>query len=120
MRWKANPIPRPLPQGLGEGERRQVTRFKRAAAIRIANATGLEVWSQHSRTRRNCDFPVLGIAAVIAQCSGGTEGGQLAGLSLVKRGVLEALIERTDKKIDALVYELYGLSEEEVGVVGGV
>ena len=42
---------------------------------------------------------------------------QLAGLSLVKRGVIESLIERTDRKIDALVYRLYGLSEDEVGVV---
>ena len=40
-------------------------------------------------------------------------------MSLVKRGVIEALIERTDKKIDALVYRLYGLSEDEVGIVEG-
>ena len=44
---------------------------------------------------------------------------QLAGVSLVKRGVIEALIERTDKKIDALVYRLYGLSEDEVALVEG-
>ncbi len=44
---------------------------------------------------------------------------QLAGVSQVKRGVIEALIERTDGKIDALVYRLYGLSEDEVAVVGG-
>ena len=44
---------------------------------------------------------------------------QLAGVSLIKRGVIEALIERTDKKIDALVYRLYGLSEDEVAVVEG-
>ncbi len=44
---------------------------------------------------------------------------QLAGASLVKRGVIEALIERTDREIDALVYRLYGLSEGEVAVVGG-
>lgn len=42
---------------------------------------------------------------------------QLAGLSLVKRGVIEALIERTDREIDALVYRLYGLTEDEVAVV---
>ena len=29
-------------------------------------------------------------------------------------------IEATDRQIDALVYELYGLSEEEIGVVEGV
>ncbi|MDE2951959.1 MAG: Eco57I restriction-modification methylase domain-containing protein [Chloroflexota bacterium] len=44
---------------------------------------------------------------------------QLAGVSQVKRGVIEALIERTGRKIDALVYRLYGLSEDEVAVVGG-
>ncbi len=40
---------------------------------------------------------------------------QLAGVSLVKRGV----VEWTDREIDALVYRLYGLSEDEVAVVGG-
>ncbi len=44
---------------------------------------------------------------------------QLAGASPVKRGVIEALIERGDRKIDALVYRLYGLSGEEVGLVVG-
>ena len=29
-------------------------------------------------------------------------------------------IEATDRQIDALVYELYGLTEEEIGVVEGV
>lgn len=28
-------------------------------------------------------------------------------------------IEATDKEIDALVYELYGLSEEEIAIVEG-
>ena len=28
-------------------------------------------------------------------------------------------IERTDRQIDAPVYELYGLTEEEIGVVEG-
>jgi hypothetical protein len=28
-------------------------------------------------------------------------------------------IEATDRQIDALVYELYGLTEEEIGVVEG-
>ena len=44
---------------------------------------------------------------------------QLAGLSLIKRGVIGALIETADKKIEALVYGLYGLSEDEVRVVEG-
>jgi hypothetical protein len=29
-------------------------------------------------------------------------------------------IEATDREIDALVYELYGLTEEEIAVVEGV
>ena len=44
---------------------------------------------------------------------------QLAGASAVKRGVIEALIERTDKQIDGLVYRLYGLSGAEVKIVEG-
>ena len=44
---------------------------------------------------------------------------QLAGLSLVKRGVIEAQIERTDREIDTLVYRLYGFSDDEVHVVEG-
>ena len=43
--------------------------------------------------------------------------GQLAGASLVKRGVLEQRIEAVDREIDGLVYGLYGLDEEEVGIV---
>jgi hypothetical protein len=35
------------------------------------------------------------------------------------RGRLERAIKTTDRKIDALVYELYGLSEEEIRVVEG-
>ncbi|MFH1635998.1 MAG: hypothetical protein ABIG63_18555 [Chloroflexota bacterium] len=30
---------------------------------------------------------------------------------------LQRQIEATDRQIDALVYELYGLTEEEIGVV---
>jgi len=32
---------------------------------------------------------------------------------------LERAIKKTDKKIDAMVYELYGLTEEEIRVVEG-
>jgi len=32
---------------------------------------------------------------------------------------LKAEIDRTDKKIDQMVYELYGLTEEEIGIVEG-
>jgi len=32
---------------------------------------------------------------------------------------LQRQIEATDQQIDALVYELYGLTEEEIRVVGG-
>ena len=32
---------------------------------------------------------------------------------------LQRQIEATDRQIDALVYELYGLTEEEIGIVEG-
>ena len=32
---------------------------------------------------------------------------------------LERRIEATDRQINALVYELYGLTEEEIGIVEG-
>lgn len=44
---------------------------------------------------------------------------QLGGLSLEKRRVIEALIERTDRAIDGLVYRLYGLSPAEIAIVEG-
>ena len=44
---------------------------------------------------------------------------QLVGASDVQRGVIEALIARRERAVDELVYELYGLSEGEVGVVEG-
>ncbi len=44
---------------------------------------------------------------------------QLVGASDVQRGVIEALIARRERSVDEVVYELYGLSEEEVGVVEG-
>ena len=36
-----------------------------------------------------------------------------------EQGVLAAQIAATDRQIDRLVYELYGLSEEEVRIVEG-
>lgn len=46
---------------------------------------------------------------------------RLAGVkSDADRTRLERAIKKTDKKIDALVYELYGLTEEEIRVVEGV
>ena len=42
-----------------------------------------------------------------------------ARLSDPQRQVVNAQIERVDRQIDALVYRLYGLSDEEVGVVEG-
>ena len=42
---------------------------------------------------------------------------QLAGLSGIKRQLVEALIATADKKIDELVYRLYGLSEEEIALI---
>ena len=44
---------------------------------------------------------------------------QLPGLSGIGREVIEAQIERTDAEIDALVYRLYGLTEDEVRIVEG-
>jgi len=44
---------------------------------------------------------------------------QLTDVLLVKRGVIEALIERTDRATDGLVYRLYALSEDEVAMVEG-
>ena len=40
-------------------------------------------------------------------------------MTVVQRGVVEQRIEAVDREIDALVYELYGLSEDEVAVVEG-
>ena len=42
-----------------------------------------------------------------------------ANLTDVQRSVVDAQIARVDRGIDALVYRLYGLSEDEVGVVEG-
>ena len=36
-----------------------------------------------------------------------------------KAHALQAQINKTDREIDALVYELYGLTEEEIAVVEG-
>ncbi len=36
------------------------------------------------------------------------------------RKLLERDVKATDKHIDALVYELYGLTEEEIRIVEGV
>jgi DNA-binding CsgD family transcriptional regulator len=32
---------------------------------------------------------------------------------------IERMIDATDREIDALVYKLYGLTEEEIGIVEG-
>ncbi|MCY3833659.1 MAG: N-6 DNA methylase [Chloroflexi bacterium] len=44
---------------------------------------------------------------------------QLPGLTAVQRGVVEQRIEAVDREIDGLVYRLYGLSVDEVGIVEG-
>ncbi len=41
------------------------------------------------------------------------------GKSMAKLGPLRERIERTDRLIDAVVYRLYGLTEEEIGIVEG-
>ena len=42
-----------------------------------------------------------------------------ADLTVVQRGVVEQRIEAVDQEIDALVYALYGLSEDEREIVEG-
>ncbi len=37
-----------------------------------------------------------------------------------EKNLIERQIEATDKQIDALVYELYGLTEDEIKIVGGI
>ena len=37
-----------------------------------------------------------------------------------EKEVLAGMIDATDRQIDRLVYELYGLTEEEIAVVEGV
>ena len=37
-----------------------------------------------------------------------------------EKEVLAGMIDATDRQIDRLVYELYGLAEEEIAVVEGV
>ncbi len=44
---------------------------------------------------------------------------QLPDLTGEARRIVNARIERTDREIDELVYELYGLTEDEVAVVEG-
>jgi len=39
---------------------------------------------------------------------------------LSNKELYQRQIEATDRQTDALVYELYGLTEEEIGVVGGL
>jgi hypothetical protein len=36
-----------------------------------------------------------------------------------EKNLIEGQIDATDKQIDALVYELYGLTEEEIRIVEG-
>ena len=36
-----------------------------------------------------------------------------------ERGVLQNAVDSTDRKIDDLVYELYGLTPEEIAIVEG-
>jgi hypothetical protein len=46
--------------------------------------------------------------------------GQLSGVSTAHdRQLLRRQIETTDRQIDRLVYELYGLTDEEIAIVEG-
>ena len=38
---------------------------------------------------------------------------------LADKQLYQRQVEATDRQIDALVYELYGLTEEEIGIVEG-
>ena len=42
---------------------------------------------------------------------------EVHGASQGAKEMLERQIEATDKQIDRLVYELYGLTDEEIGIV---
>ena len=44
---------------------------------------------------------------------------QLPDLSGIRRDTVDAQIERTDADIDALVYQLYGLTDDEIAIVEG-
>lgn len=44
---------------------------------------------------------------------------QLPGLSGIQREMVEAQIETADREIDGLVYRLYGLTDDEIGIVEG-
>ena len=37
-----------------------------------------------------------------------------------KANVIQDQISKTDREIDAMVYELYGLTEEEIRIVEGI
>ena len=39
--------------------------------------------------------------------------------SVEAKGRLQRLIDRTDREIDGSVYELYGLTKEEIAIVEG-
>ena len=70
---------------------------------------------------RNFDFWLLGAVALLV----------IFGITMIRSAVagnielttetnlVERQIEATDKQIDALVYELYGLTEEEIRIVEG-
>jgi len=45
---------------------------------------------------------------------------RLAAAAPHEREALAGMIDATDREIDGLVYELYGLTEEEIAVVEGV
>ena len=44
---------------------------------------------------------------------------QLPELSGIQRKTVESQIEATDRQIDGLVYQLYGLTAEEIAIVEG-
>ncbi len=59
----------------------------------------------------------------VSRSSGGASSRRFKQLSAVKsagqKGILQRQIEATDRQIDQLVYQLYGLTDEEVALIEG-
>ena len=76
--------------------------------------------STHGFTRGSCPPPILHdqLVALVETMLQLNKDLQAAALPEQKEQ-LKARIDYTDKKIDKLVYELYGLTEEEIRIVEG-
>ena len=63
--------------------------------------------------------PSARFAGTSPKSSSGLGGGQGGGRTPQEKERLAREIEATDKSIDRLVYELYGLTEDEIKIVEG-